>query len=179
MARLVRLLEQHLNRQPPTVVTQAITWWETVLSLVKLQEIGLGVNLPVEVCYYTLCTCGPFMSIQRFLLRPFLDHGASRLLNDRLQNVWKSTYFSCLLCHTVPWSWLPNHMSYSLPMRLAELIVHLKNEKSCLSFNMWHVTSQHVLCVLVSLSWGPLSDGTNWWCQASKKISGLVETWLT
>ena len=26
-----------------------------------------------------------------------------------------------------------------------------------------------VLCVLVSLSWGPLSDGTSWWCQASRK----------
>ena len=87
MARLITLLEQHLNRQPPTVVTQAITWWETVLSLVKPQEIGLGVNLPVKVCYYTLCTCGPFVSILRFLLRPFLDHGASQLLNDRLQNV--------------------------------------------------------------------------------------------
>ena len=34
---------------PPTVVTQATTWWETVLALVKLQEIGLGVNLPVKV----------------------------------------------------------------------------------------------------------------------------------
>ena len=41
---------QNLNRQPPTVVTQATIWWETVLALVKLQEIGLGVNLPVKVC---------------------------------------------------------------------------------------------------------------------------------
>ena len=49
MARLIRLLEQHLDRQPPTVVTQATTWWETVIALVKLQEIGLGVNLPVKV----------------------------------------------------------------------------------------------------------------------------------
>ena len=49
MARLI-LLEQHLDRQPPTVVTQATTWWETVLALVKLQEIGLGVHLPVKVC---------------------------------------------------------------------------------------------------------------------------------
>ena len=87
MAVLITVLEQHSERQPPTVVTQAITWWETVLALVKLQEIGLGVNLPVEVCYYTLCTCGPFMSILRFLLRPFLDHGASRLLDDRLPYV--------------------------------------------------------------------------------------------
>ena len=66
MAVLITLLEQHLNRQPPTVVTQATTWWETELVLVNLQEIGLGVRLPVKVCYYTLCTCGPFMSILRF-----------------------------------------------------------------------------------------------------------------
>ena len=50
MARLITLLEQHLDRQPPTVVTQATAWWETVLALVKLQEIGLGVCLPVKVC---------------------------------------------------------------------------------------------------------------------------------
>ena len=50
MARLISLLEQHLDRQPPTVVTQATTWWETVLALVKLQESGLGVYLPVKVC---------------------------------------------------------------------------------------------------------------------------------
>ena len=49
MARLITLLEQHSDRQPPTVVTQATTWWETVLALVKLQEIGLGVHLPVQV----------------------------------------------------------------------------------------------------------------------------------
>ena len=84
MARLLTLLEQHSDRMPPTVVTQATTWWETVLALVKLQEIGLGVHRPVKVCYYTLCTCGPFMSILRFLLRPFLDHDACRLLDDRL-----------------------------------------------------------------------------------------------
>ena len=51
MAVLLTLLEQHLIRQPPTVVTRATTWWETVLTLVKLQEIGLGVHLPVKVCY--------------------------------------------------------------------------------------------------------------------------------
>ena len=44
------ITKQNLNRQPPTVVTQATTWWETVLALVKLQEIGLGVHLPVKVC---------------------------------------------------------------------------------------------------------------------------------
>ena len=71
MARLSTLLEQHLNRQPPTVVTQATTWWETVLAHVMLQESGLRVHLLVEVGYYTLCTCGPFMSILRILLRPF------------------------------------------------------------------------------------------------------------
>ena len=51
MAVLLTLLEQHLERQQPTVVTQDTTWWETVLALVKLQEIGLGVHLPVKVCY--------------------------------------------------------------------------------------------------------------------------------
>ena len=35
----------------PTVVTQATTWWETVIALVKLQECGLGVHLPVKVCF--------------------------------------------------------------------------------------------------------------------------------
>ena len=50
MVKLV-LLEQHLDRQPPTVVTQATTWWETVLAHVKTQECGLGVHLPVKVCY--------------------------------------------------------------------------------------------------------------------------------
>ena len=67
MAVLITLLEQHSDRMPPTVVTQATTWWETVLALVKLQEIGLGVHLPVEVCYYTLCACGPFMSIHKVM----------------------------------------------------------------------------------------------------------------
>ena len=45
---LLSLLE-HRDRQPPTVVTQATNWWEIVLALVKLQEIGLGVHLPVKV----------------------------------------------------------------------------------------------------------------------------------
>ena len=51
MAVLITLLEQQMDRQPPTVVTQATAWWETVLALVKLQEIGLEVYLPVKVCY--------------------------------------------------------------------------------------------------------------------------------
>ena len=51
MVKLVTLLEQHLDRQPPTVVTQATTWWETILAHVKLQEHGLEVHLPVKVCY--------------------------------------------------------------------------------------------------------------------------------
>ena len=50
MVNLVTLLEQHLDRQPLTAVIQAITWWETVLALVKLQECGLEVYLPVKVC---------------------------------------------------------------------------------------------------------------------------------
>ena len=52
MAKLVTLLEQHLDRQPPTIVIQATPWWETVLAHVKLQECGLGVNLSVKVCCY-------------------------------------------------------------------------------------------------------------------------------
>ena len=50
MEVLLTLLEQHLIRQPLTVVTQATTWWETVLALVKLQESGLGVHQLVKVC---------------------------------------------------------------------------------------------------------------------------------
>ena len=49
MAELVRLLGQQLDRQPPTVVIQATTWWETVPAHVKLQEYGLEVHLPVNV----------------------------------------------------------------------------------------------------------------------------------
>ena len=44
--------EQHLDRQPPTVVMQATTWWGTVLAHVK--EYGLGVNLHVRVRCYSL-----------------------------------------------------------------------------------------------------------------------------
>ena len=51
MAMLLTPLEQHLERQPPTVVTQATTRWEIVLAHVKQMESGLGVRLPVEVCY--------------------------------------------------------------------------------------------------------------------------------
>ena len=52
MVKLLTPLEQHLDRQLPTVVTLATTWWETVLAHVKLQGIGLGVHLPVNVCCY-------------------------------------------------------------------------------------------------------------------------------
>ena len=53
MAVLITLLEQQVDRQPPTVVTQATTWWERVLSLVKRKEIGLEMHLPVKVCVYS------------------------------------------------------------------------------------------------------------------------------
>ena len=49
MAELVIPMEQHLNRQPPTVVIQATTWWETALVHVKLQGIGLRMSLPASV----------------------------------------------------------------------------------------------------------------------------------
>ena len=52
MAELVTVGEQRSDRQPTTVVTQAKTWWEAALALVKLQEIGLTVHIPVKVCYY-------------------------------------------------------------------------------------------------------------------------------
>ena len=49
MAGLVTVLEQHLDREPPTVVIQATAWWGAVLAYAKLQECGLGVHLPVNV----------------------------------------------------------------------------------------------------------------------------------
>ena len=48
MAELVTL-EQHMETEPPTVVIQATGLWEAALALVKLQEGGLGVHLPVKV----------------------------------------------------------------------------------------------------------------------------------
>ena len=56
MAMLLTLLEQHLDRQQPTVVILATIWWETVFAHVKLMECGLGVSLPVRVCCYALST---------------------------------------------------------------------------------------------------------------------------
>ena len=53
MAKLVTLLEQHMDREPPTVVSQATGWLEAVLACVKLQEDGLGVHLHVRVS----CCC--------------------------------------------------------------------------------------------------------------------------
>ena len=50
MAELVTL-EEHINREPPTVAIQATTEWEPILALVYLQEHGLGVHLSVDVCY--------------------------------------------------------------------------------------------------------------------------------
>ena len=49
MAVLVTVVEQHSDRQPPTVVIQATSWWAGVLVHVKLQEDGLVVHLPVNV----------------------------------------------------------------------------------------------------------------------------------
>ena len=40
MADLVILGEQHLDREPPTVVTQATAWWEATLAL---ESVGGGV----------------------------------------------------------------------------------------------------------------------------------------
>ena len=57
MAKLVTLLEQPSDRQPPTAVIQATVCWETALVYVMPQECGLGVNLPVRVC---CCGLGMF-----------------------------------------------------------------------------------------------------------------------
>ena len=72
MAKLMTQVEQHLDRQPPTVVIQATTWWETVLACVGLQECGLGVHLPVNVCCYielssNACVCMMYPSFQQLL----------------------------------------------------------------------------------------------------------------
>ena len=56
MAMLLTVGEQHLDRQPPTVVIQGTAWWEEILAYVKLQERGLGVHLPVNVCCYLTLT---------------------------------------------------------------------------------------------------------------------------
>ena len=56
MAVLLTVVEQHLDRQLTTVVIQATTWWEVVLAYVRLQERGLGVHLPVNVCCYLTLT---------------------------------------------------------------------------------------------------------------------------
>ena len=39
MARLIILLKQHLDRQPPTVITQAKTWWDTT-DFIGLYQVG-------------------------------------------------------------------------------------------------------------------------------------------
>ena len=54
MVKLITMLEQLSDRQPPILVIQATSWWEAVFAHVKLQELqecGLGVHLPVNVCY--------------------------------------------------------------------------------------------------------------------------------
>ena len=56
MAELVTMLEQHMEREPPTVAIRATRLQEAVLALVYLQEGGLGVHLPVHVCCYYLAT---------------------------------------------------------------------------------------------------------------------------
>ena len=55
MAKLITVLEQHLDRQPPTVVIQATPWRET-LAHVKIMECGLAVNLHVNVESTPECT---------------------------------------------------------------------------------------------------------------------------
>ena len=84
MAKLAILLGQHLDRQPRTVVTKATTCWEAILAHVELQESGLGVNLPVKVCYVP--TCLHEQSLANILLKCQL---ASRyILHDIFYKQW-------------------------------------------------------------------------------------------
>ena len=48
MAELLTL-EEHMDREPPTVAIQATTRWKAILALVYIQEHGLGIHLPVYV----------------------------------------------------------------------------------------------------------------------------------
>ena len=85
MAKFLTLLEQHLDRQPPTVVIQAITRWEAVLALVKLQECGLEMHLPVKVSAYhinhiKLCAHSTGKHIVMMLLSNFVSIQSSRML---------------------------------------------------------------------------------------------------
>ena len=86
MARLITPLEQHLDRMPPTVVTQATTWWETVLALVKLQEIGLGVHLPVKVCYWWVI---PLVSKAHNYTQETWQYVFGPCMLSRHKSIWK------------------------------------------------------------------------------------------
>ena len=71
-------MEQHLDRQSPTVVTQATTWWETVLACVKLMDCGLGVHLPVNVCYYWVVSTIKYIHTWWSLVSTAVDCGVLR-----------------------------------------------------------------------------------------------------
>ena len=75
MAKLVTLLEQCLDRQPPTVAILATTWWEAGLALVKLQDCGLEVHLPV-----TLHACTH--SAGKYLVLSICYTGAAEQVNS-------------------------------------------------------------------------------------------------
>ena len=51
MAKSVTVVEQHLDRQPPTVVIQATIWLEIAIVHVKLQVDGQGMHLRVRASY--------------------------------------------------------------------------------------------------------------------------------
>ena len=70
-----------MDKQPPTVVIQATLWWEVVLALVKLQDCGLAVHLPVKVCcYYTLHACTH--SAGKYLFLSMCYTGAAEQVNS-------------------------------------------------------------------------------------------------
>ena len=78
MAKSVTLLEQHLDKQPTTVVIQDITWWEVVIAHVKQQQCGLGMHLPVKVyeCFYTTYACAQLVqAFGTFVLSVKIERG--------------------------------------------------------------------------------------------------------
>ena len=69
MAKLVTVVGQHLGILPPTAVIRATTWEGGVLAHAKLQNCGLGVNLPVHVWHY----CKTFKWWHMYMMRPPLS----------------------------------------------------------------------------------------------------------
>ena len=82
MAVFITLLEQHMDRQPTTVVVQGTGWLETIFRHVKLQETGLGVHLPVKVHCSSphIATCGREASLINLLVLISRTHAYSNMV---------------------------------------------------------------------------------------------------